>query len=146
MHDLEIDQYIEFGIQNRNSIAWKYISPGEAGEVLSRFRPQVWLSTSAIMETLYHLAGARPDVHVVNAHSFSTARRTGELDPIASRWGLATIILIPVHLEEKDHWFLVSLDLQRHVISMHENSIIRQCRRSVRRLPGRSRCVDIGTP
>lgn len=124
MHDLEIDQYIEFGIQNRNSIAWKYISPGEAGEVLSRFRPQVWLSTSAIMETLYHLADTRPDVHVVNAHSFSTARRTGELDPIASRWDLATIVLIPVHLEETDHWFLVSLDLQRHVISMHENSII----------------------
>lgn len=124
-HDREIDQYIEFGIQNRDSIAWKYISPEDAGEVLSRFRPQVWLNTSAIMETLSHMVDARPDVYVVNAHSFSTALRTGELDPIASHWGLATIILIPVHLEEKNHWFLVSLDLQRRVISMHEDSIIR---------------------
>lgn len=121
--DREIDQYIEFGNKNRDSIAWKYISPGETGEVLSRFRPQVWLSTSAIMETLHHLTDARPDVHVVNAHAFSMARHTGELDTIASRWGLATIILIPVHLEEKDHWFLVSLDLQRYVISMHESSV-----------------------
>jgi hypothetical protein len=30
-----------------------------------------------------------------------------------------------VHLKEKNHWFLVSLDLQRRVVSMHENSIIR---------------------
>ncbi|KAK5203639.1 hypothetical protein LTR41_010666 [Exophiala xenobiotica] len=124
-HGREIDQYVEFGIQNRDSIAWKYISPQEAGEVLSRFRPQVWLNTSAIMETLSHMVDARPDVYVVNAHSFSTARRTGELESIASHWGLSTIILIPVHLKEKSHWFLVSLDLQRRVVSMHENSIFR---------------------
>jgi hypothetical protein len=114
----EIHDLIDFGSRHHQTIAWKTTSPKSVGRMLSRFRPDEWLNDDAVMETLYRMTSDRPDVHVVECHDFSAAYR-GNVPGRIRRWISPTIVVIPVHQEHPQHWFLVSLHFARKRVVVH---------------------------
>jgi hypothetical protein len=114
----DIHDLIEYGSRHHQMIAWKTTSPKSVGRMLSRFRPDEWLNDDAVMETLYRMTSDRPDVHVVECHDFSAAY-LGNIPGRIRRWTSPTIVVIPVHQEHPQHWFLVSLHFVRKRVVVH---------------------------
>ncbi|KIW09717.1 hypothetical protein PV08_12001 [Exophiala spinifera] len=118
IHD--IDRLIELGRRNRDSIPWITTNPEAVERMLNTFRPGQWLNDDAVMECLYRMTMGRRDVHVVESHDFNAAYIQKNPSRIC-RWQTPSMVLVPVHIEETSHWFLVSLDFTHHQLTVHDH-------------------------
>ena len=118
IHD--IDRLIELGRPNRDSIPWITTNPEAVERMLNTFRPGQWLNDDAVMECLYRMAMVRCDVHVVESHDFNAAYIQKNPTRIC-RWQTPSIVLVPVHVEQTCHWFLVSLHFTHRQLKVHDH-------------------------
>ncbi|KAK6362431.1 hypothetical protein LTS17_012867 [Exophiala oligosperma] len=116
----DIDRLIELGCRNRDSIPWVTTHPEAVERMLNTFRPGQWLNDDAVMECLYRMAMDRNDVHVVESHDFNAAYIQKNPARIC-RWQTPSIALVPVHVEQTSHWFLVSLHFTHRQLMVHDH-------------------------
>ncbi|KIW35787.1 uncharacterized protein PV06_11873 [Exophiala oligosperma] len=116
----DIDGLIELGCRNRGSIPWITTHPEAVERMLNTFRPGQWLNDDAVMECLYRMAMIRGDVHVVESHDFNAAYIQQNPARIF-RWQTPSIVLVPVHVEQTSHWFLVSLHFAHRQLMVHDH-------------------------
>ncbi|KIW36540.1 uncharacterized protein PV06_11249 [Exophiala oligosperma] len=115
----DIDRLIELGCRNRGLIPWVTTHPQAVERMLNTFRPGQWLNDDAVMECLYRMAMDRCDVHVVESHDFNAAYIQKNPARIC-RWQTPSTALVPVHVEQTSHWFLVSLHFTHRQLTVHD--------------------------
>ncbi|KIW09716.1 hypothetical protein PV08_12059 [Exophiala spinifera] len=62
----------------------------------------------------------RRDVHVVESHDFNAAYIQKNPSRIC-RWQTPSMVLVPVHIEETSHWFLISLQFTHRQLTVHDH-------------------------
>ena len=114
----EIEQLITSGLTRERDMLWKSGKPLDAKKTLGTFRASTPLDADAIMETLLILASGRDEVRVVSSVSFRDALAQVKSARV-SKAGNLGMLLLPVN--EVDHCYLVALDAQKQLVTIHDN-------------------------